>query len=140
MPARADSISVLTLNTWNRSGPYPQRLPLIRESLQRLQPDLIALQEVVGVTHADELLNELGYHCEWFGIEQGVAIAARWPISQREERWLPGDDGKPQSGGPALRGLVQSSYAVVPFTLLSRNRDWMVQGRSRSAKWCWTSK
>jgi endonuclease/exonuclease/phosphatase family metal-dependent hydrolase len=116
MHASAESISILSLNTWNRSGPYPQRLPLIREALQRLQPDLIALQEVVSDAHADELLNELGYHCEWFGVEQGVAIAARWPISQREERWLPGDDGKPQSGGPALRGLVQSPYGIIPFT------------------------
>src|SRR5690349_19782641 len=116
MPSEtAKSISVLTLNTWNRSGPYPERRSLIRTALQRLQPDLLALQEVVGKEHADELLSELGYHCEWLGIEQGVAIAARWPIEQREELWLPGD-GEPQGGGPALRGLVQSPYGVIPFT------------------------
>jgi endonuclease/exonuclease/phosphatase family metal-dependent hydrolase len=116
MSAFIQSLSVLTLNTWNRSGPFDQRLALLRRWLQRLQPDLIALQEVVGESHLQELLDGLGYQSEWFGVEQGVAIAARWPISQRVELWLPGDDGKPQSGGPALRGLVQSPYGVIPFT------------------------
>lgn len=83
----AKSLLVLTINTWNRSGPYEQRLKLLRQALRDLRPDLIALQEVVGKPHLDELLSGLAYYSEWFGNnEGGVAIAARWP--QRAELWL----------------------------------------------------
>ena len=107
------SLSVLTLNVWNREGPWAQRLALIRRWLSQLQPDLIGFQEVVDPGQVNELLSGLDYHSEWLGTDSGVAIAARWPIKDRAERWLPGDDGA--DGGPALRGMVQSPHGVIPF-------------------------
>jgi len=45
-------VRVVTLNTWNVSGPWEQRLPLIRAGLDALDADVICLQEVV---HLDAL-------------------------------------------------------------------------------------
>lgn len=41
------TLRVATLNIWNRSGPWPERLGLIRNELRGLEPDLIGLQEVL---------------------------------------------------------------------------------------------
>ena len=54
------SLSVLTLNVWNREGPWPDRLALVRSWIDRLQPDLIGLQEVVDRSHTQELLSGFG--------------------------------------------------------------------------------
>lgn len=40
-------LRVATLNIWNRSGPWPERLRLIREQLRALDPDVLGLQEVL---------------------------------------------------------------------------------------------
>jgi endonuclease/exonuclease/phosphatase family metal-dependent hydrolase len=40
-------LRVATLNIWNRSGPWPERLQLIREQLRMLDPDVLGLQEVL---------------------------------------------------------------------------------------------
>lgn len=111
---KPDFLSVLTLNVWNREGPWPKRLPLIRSWIGRLQPDLIGIQEVVDVAHVQEILSDYLSHTEWMGMNSGVAIGARWPINERRELWLPGD-GK-SAGGPALRGMVESPYGIIPFT------------------------
>jgi endonuclease/exonuclease/phosphatase family metal-dependent hydrolase len=114
MTATAPSLSVLTLNVWNREGPWAKRFPLIKSWIQRLQPDLIGFQEVVDAGHVQELSSECNLHSEWMGTKSGVAIAARWPIHDREELWLPGDEEA--MGGTALRGRVRSPYGVIPFT------------------------
>jgi hypothetical protein len=43
----SNHLRVATLNIWNRSGPWPERLRLIREHLRTLDPDLIGLEEVL---------------------------------------------------------------------------------------------
>jgi endonuclease/exonuclease/phosphatase family metal-dependent hydrolase len=40
-------LRVATLNIWNRSGPWPERLSLIREELRALGPDVLGLEEVL---------------------------------------------------------------------------------------------
>jgi len=45
---RKDAWRVATLNIWNRQGPWPERLPLIRTALLALDADVIGLQEVLG--------------------------------------------------------------------------------------------
>jgi endonuclease/exonuclease/phosphatase family metal-dependent hydrolase len=108
------SLSVLTLNVWNREGPWLKRLPLIRDWIDRLKPDLIGLQEVADANHTQEVLHGHGFHSESMGNHSGVAIAARWPIHDPQELWLPGEGQT--KGGPALRGLVNSPYGMIPFT------------------------
>lgn len=44
MPA---PIRIATLNIWNRSGPWPERLGLIRKELPAIRPDVLGLQEVL---------------------------------------------------------------------------------------------
>ena len=41
------TLRIMTLNIWNRGGPWEERLPLIRAELQRLRPDLVGLNEVM---------------------------------------------------------------------------------------------
>jgi len=43
----SNHLRVATLNIWNRSGPWPERLRLIREQLRVLDPDVLGLQEVL---------------------------------------------------------------------------------------------
>jgi len=43
----SSSLRVATLNIWNRSGPWPERLALIRSELRRLDVELFGLQEVL---------------------------------------------------------------------------------------------
>ena len=41
------SLSILCLNLWNVSGPYPARVKRLREWIDRLDPDLLGFQEAV---------------------------------------------------------------------------------------------
>jgi endonuclease/exonuclease/phosphatase family metal-dependent hydrolase len=50
----SNHLRVATLNIWNRSGPWPDRLRLIREHLRTLEPDLVGLQEVLRTVSAGD--------------------------------------------------------------------------------------
>src|SRR5262249_43543330 len=86
-------LKLLTLNIWNRQGPWERRLPLIREGVRRLAPDLVGLQEVLhldggGPDQAEDVAAGLGYHVvfgrAWAiwggGLDFGNALLSRWPI------------------------------------------------------------
>ena len=65
MMERSDLWRVVTLNIWNRQGPWPERLPLIRDGLRALDADAISLQEVLafgGATQAHEIAEGLGWN------------------------------------------------------------------------------
>jgi endonuclease/exonuclease/phosphatase family metal-dependent hydrolase len=71
---RSDLWRVVTLNIWNRQGPWPERLPLIRDGLVALDADVIALQEVLalgGANQAQEIAAGLGWN---------VFFAPAWDI------------------------------------------------------------
>ena len=96
-----NEIRVATLNIWNRMGDWPARLAAIRAHVEREQPDLLALQEVVRVKDGDGLdqslaiAEGLGYHAAWGrtpldeGHPMGNAVLSRWPITRREVFALP---------------------------------------------------
>lgn len=90
-------IRVLTFNVWNREG-AAERTAAINAELHRLQPDLIAFQEVMRSADDDqlaELTDGLGFttthqadmqgytppFAERFG---GTAVATRWPHRRLE--------------------------------------------------------
>jgi endonuclease/exonuclease/phosphatase family metal-dependent hydrolase len=50
----SNHLRVATLNIWNRSGPWPERLRLIREQLRILDPDVLGLQEVLRTVSPGE--------------------------------------------------------------------------------------
>lgn len=105
------NVRVLTLNVWNREGPWDRRRELLRAWLERLQPDLLGLQEVSRDQLADLVAPE--YHREWLGRESGIAVVSRWPLRERTELELIGDgDG---SGGCALRVIADSPHGAIGF-------------------------
>lgn len=119
------TLKVLTLNLWNRSGPYDERKSRIREWLDRLEPDLIGFQEAMrgeGFDQVPELLEGAGYEIDfacasmWERMEFGNAIASRWPISDREVLELP--DLGTEEGRCALSVTVDAPVGEISFTAL----------------------
>lgn len=47
--------SLMTLNVWNTEGPWARRAPLIRAWIDLLDPDIVALQEVLQGPGIDQL-------------------------------------------------------------------------------------
>lgn len=124
-------LSVLTLNVWHDSGPWPERRARIREWIKRLDPDLIGLQEVLRGDSLDQLAEILeggDWHADyvaaqpsWMGrpVAFGNAVASRWPIRGREARGLPhGDDGERRA---ALTVRVDAPVGPVSFTCTHLN-------------------
>src|SRR6185437_2117987 len=98
-----DRIRVATLNIWNRMGPWEERLVAIRKEIERLQPDILGLQEVLvlpehAFDQAKAIADGFGYHIA-FGRSPdaeaytlGNAILSRWPIARTLTYGLPGTD------------------------------------------------
>jgi endonuclease/exonuclease/phosphatase family metal-dependent hydrolase len=81
-----DHLHVATLNILNLADRWPERQSLIYADMAALQPDLLALQEVVYVMHQDRLIGAAGegrYNAirGWAGRpEYGNAILVREPL------------------------------------------------------------
>lgn len=114
-----ETVRVATLNLWNRSGPWEQRLPLIRTEIERLAPDLLGLQEALrlgdrpdragdlppagaaGVS-ADQcaevgagLFAQVAYGRAWDmggGLSFGNGLLSRFPIAEHAVFELPGTE------------------------------------------------
>lgn len=119
-------VKVLSLNIWNRSGPWKERAERIREWIAALDPDVIGLQEVLrgqGVDQAAELLEGRAYHLEFAraagfwedsDLEFGNAVASRWPIVDREELAL--TDGAVRERRVALSVTLDAPPGPIAFT------------------------
>lgn len=102
---------IATLNIWHDSGPWPERLSLIRRELERLRPDVLGLQEVLRTLGAGAATPETcqalaiahgtGYHVAYAPaaprggrgpVWQGNAVLSRWPIRAQQVFPLPGAD------------------------------------------------
>ena len=105
------TLRVATCNVWNKSGPWPARLALIRSELGRLLPDVVGLQEVLRFRpdsaseaplsaqndQATEIADGLGFQIAYGmasdygnGLKFGNALLSRYPISAQETFELPG--------------------------------------------------
>lgn len=109
-----ERVRVLTWNLWWRFGPrWRDRQPAIRATLDRYDPDLVALQEVWsgdGTHQAEELAADSGRHAvfagpsypvvpapgspggghpDFAGIELGIAVLSRWPVLDHRVVRLP---------------------------------------------------
>jgi endonuclease/exonuclease/phosphatase family metal-dependent hydrolase len=92
-------LRAVTINIWNRQGPWDRRLPLLRDGLAALAPDVVGLQEVLalaGRSQADEIADGLGWHVHYApawtiggGLTWGNAILSRWPLARSEVLPLP---------------------------------------------------
>jgi endonuclease/exonuclease/phosphatase family metal-dependent hydrolase len=96
----SDTWRVVTLNIWNRQGPWAQRLPLIQRQLAALEPDVVGLQEVLGFpgmpSQADEIAAAFGWNVHhvpaWHiggGLTFGNAILSKHPLLDTQSFSLP---------------------------------------------------
>ncbi len=90
----------LTLNLWGEQEPLVPRMALWERDMRRLDPDVIALQEVRQIAgqlpnQAQTLAQALGYHhvfagtVQWGGGLEGLAILSRAPIRESGHIELP---------------------------------------------------
>lgn len=104
MSSSPDVWRVVTLNIWNRQGPWSERLPLIRDALLALEPDIVGLQEVLGFpgmpSQADEIAAGTGWHVHhvpaWHvggGLTFGNAILSPHPFADTRSLALPSPPG-----------------------------------------------
>lgn len=119
-----DRLRVLTLNIWNRQGPWDERLRLIRREVGALEPDVIGLQEVlhhdaVPDDQAQEIARGFGYHVAFApawsiggGLHMGNAILARWPIVDAQVFALPVETD--QQARALLFAAVEAPCGRVP--------------------------
>jgi endonuclease/exonuclease/phosphatase family metal-dependent hydrolase len=94
-----ERLRAVTLNIWNRQGPWAERLPLLREGLAAVAPDVVGLQEVLGLggaSQAHELVEGLGWQVHYGpawqmggGLTFGNAILSRWPLVATDVLPLP---------------------------------------------------
>jgi endonuclease/exonuclease/phosphatase family metal-dependent hydrolase len=117
------TLRLLTLNIWNQDGPWAERAPRIREWIERLDPDVVGLQEVVRGKRLDQLalVAPAGSHCAYAKAMEfwrdgdadfGNAVFSRWPILERETLPLP-------DAGDGERRVVLATTIDAPFGPLS---------------------
>jgi endonuclease/exonuclease/phosphatase family metal-dependent hydrolase len=142
-------LRVATLNLWNRAGPWPERLALIRHELRRLLPDVLGLQEVLrhvaptespdGVRTIPEVVSDDGAEDQasvvaagthgfvayaramdyGSGLAFGNALVSRYPILDHAVFQLPGQETG--EGRSLLYGLVQHPAGLLPVFVTHLN-------------------
>lgn len=129
------TLRIATLNIWNKSGPWQERLGAIRTELARLEPDVIGLQEVLRFApggggldafqptattcQATEIAEGLGYAVAYAaatdyanGLLFGNALLSRHPILEQRRSALPGtESGESRS---LLETLLDTPYGTLP--------------------------
>ncbi|HEV2131728.1 MAG TPA: endonuclease/exonuclease/phosphatase family protein, partial [Longimicrobiaceae bacterium] len=102
--AASDTLSVVTLNIWHDQRDWPARLDYMVRELRRLNPDVIALQEVLQhdslPNQAETIARRLGYDYYFTSVDPadrprryGNAILTRHPVLARNWKALaPLDD------------------------------------------------
>ena len=115
-------LTVATLNIWHDAGPWWLRSGLIVAELERLEPDLVGLQEVLGYGdgrgQAEELAAPLGYEVVYAaacrrhdGDLFGNALLTRLPVLQTATIALPADGVEPRS---LLCALLETPAGQLP--------------------------
>jgi len=129
-----EGLRVVTLNIWNRNGPWEERRRLIREGLERLCPDIVGLQEVLRMRAPDEtadqaeqIVGDLGWNVAYAaghelvpGLDFGNAVVSRHPILEHERVELPGGESSDQRRS-VLHATVDSPCGPVPVFVTHLN-------------------
>ncbi|MEP7051228.1 MAG: endonuclease/exonuclease/phosphatase family protein [Pseudomonadota bacterium] len=133
-------LRVATLNVWNKSGPWLSRLPLIRQELSRLQPEIVGLQEVLRFQpdsaadaplttlndQATEIAAGFGFQLaysvasDWGnGLKFGNALLSKHPIIAEQSFQLPGiESGETRS---LLYALCDTPHGALPVFVTHLN-------------------
>jgi endonuclease/exonuclease/phosphatase family metal-dependent hydrolase len=118
----------MTMNVFCRHGDWPARLDLLRDGIARLQPDLIALQEIVVDAQGDEAREILGDRYDVVHSRRrssdgmGIALASRWPLRDVEEPELP---VSAQTGDfPSTALMAEAETSLGPVLLVNHFPDY----------------
>jgi endonuclease/exonuclease/phosphatase family metal-dependent hydrolase len=133
-------LRVATINIWNKSGPWLSRLPLLRRELERLQPEVVGVQEVLRFRsdgeadmplttnndQATELTQGLGFQIAYSvasdygnGLKFGNAVLSRHPILEERSFQLPGiESGETRS---LLYALCATPHGNLPVFVTHLN-------------------
>jgi endonuclease/exonuclease/phosphatase family metal-dependent hydrolase len=117
-----DRLHVATLNILNLADRWPERQGLIYADMAALQPDVLALQEVVYVMHQDRLIGAAGRGTYattrgWAGRpEYGNSLLVRQPLQGEAENRL--DLGLQRSALRVRLALPGGAVVVVAVTHL----------------------
>lgn len=129
-----------TLNIWNKSGPWPERLALIRRELARLKPAVLGLQEVLRFApdglekfvptpqacQATEIAREFNYTVAYalasdygHGLKFGNALLTQFPILEQRTFVLPGlESGESRS---LLYARLETPFGELPVFVTHLN-------------------
>jgi endonuclease/exonuclease/phosphatase family metal-dependent hydrolase len=117
-------VRVASLNIWHRSGPWPDRLRLIRREIERLRPAILGLQEVIrdgAGCQATEIADGLGYAVAYGPAAEhlGNAVLSRHPMHERRIVELPAGAGdEPRS---MLHVEVETPLGALPVFVTHLN-------------------
>jgi endonuclease/exonuclease/phosphatase family metal-dependent hydrolase len=133
-----ERLRIATLNIWNKSGPWPERVALIRAELGELAPDLLGLQEVLRLNRdgapvltaegdqATEIAAGFGYGIAYApaadygsGLHFGNALLSRHPI--RESRTCPLPDAGSGEPRALLYARVETPFGELPVFVTHLN-------------------
>ncbi len=129
------SLTILTLNILHDHADWEARRACIGEWLDRLDPDVVGLQEVLRGADGDqcsELLADRGYHCAYGranrfwrdpDLDFGNGLACRWPLRDEERIELPHareDDGAEELRC-ALGVVAETPFGPLPLTCTHLN-------------------
>lgn len=145
-----DVVRVLTLNIWNRSGPWDARLPRICAGLAAEAADVVGLQEVMCMSNPLGTISQLdaiveglrttaasspygstvdyphrAYAAAWTldsasGFTMGNAILSRFPIVDTQQTLLPNPIGHETRA--LLYALCETPHGFLP--VLVTHLDW----------------
>lgn len=135
-----ERLRVATLNVWNKSGPWAERMTLVREQMSSLAIDVLGLQEVLeletaaaATNQADEL-KPAGWHrayaaahdmaVAWVpkgqALHFGNALLSRFPIVRSSSHPLPGVDLSDQKRC-LLHAVVDAPFGEIDFFVTHLN-------------------
>jgi endonuclease/exonuclease/phosphatase family metal-dependent hydrolase len=125
-------VRVATINVFGLREDWPSRRAVMTSGFAALEPDLVAMQEVIARPDYDQVRDVLGagyeiaHHSERETDGQGISIASRWPIAAVHEVDL---HRGPRAAGFACSALVADVRAPAPVgRLLFANHlpDWQL--------------
>jgi endonuclease/exonuclease/phosphatase family metal-dependent hydrolase len=124
-------LTILTLNIWHDQGPWAQRCQRLRAWLDRLDPDVVSLQEVLRGPTCDqlaELFAGRGHHLDFepatvfwrdTSLSFGNAVASRFPIRDRAALRLP--ESGDHERRVALSVTIETPHGLLGFTTTHLN-------------------
>ena len=140
------TLRLATLNIWNKSGPWPERLALIRREFERLNPAVLGLQEVLrfapsglekfvptpAACQATEIAQGFDYTVAYaiasdygHGLKFGNAVLSQFPILEQRTFVQPGSEsGESRS---LLYARLDTTHQLAPdvitYLAVTRKHD-----------------